>query len=110
LVESKKVLKLRDNSISQNTLSADKSKDHHKRDNLKTSIIYAILFDCLLIFGCISFICLFYVIGGILLNPLLIFGTLVIILLFALIETMNLVEKNVVINKKVGEISDEEYY
>lgn len=107
MAESKKLLQLKDNGINQSTLSADNSKENDYRGNLKTSLIYAILFDCLLIFGCISFICLFYVIGGILLNPLLIFGTLVIILLFALIETMNLVEKNVIKNKNQDEISNE---
>lgn len=105
MVESKKLLQLKDNSINQSTLSADNSKNNDYKENLKMSLIYAILFDCLLIFGCISFICLFYVIGGILLNPLLIFGTLVIILLFALFETMSLVEKSVVKNQKPGEIS-----
>ena len=70
--------------------------------NIKMSLIYALLFDSLLIFACISFICLFYIIGGILLNPLLIFGSLIIILLFALIETMNLAEKNILEKKKKG--------
>ncbi len=105
MVESKNCIQLKNKGINQNASSAIKSKDNEQKENLKTSLLYAILFDCLLIFGCISFICLFYVIGGILLNPLLIFGTLVIILLFALIETMNLVEKNVVKNKDPGEIS-----
>ena len=76
-----------------------------QKGNIKMSLVYALLFDSLIIFACISFICLFYIIGGILLNPLLIFGTLIIILLFALIETMNLVEKNILEKKKAGEQS-----
>lgn len=73
--------------------------------NMKMSLLYAILFDCLLIFSCISFICLFYAIGGVFLNPLLIFGTLMVILLFAMAETLSLVGKLSSKNKKVTENS-----
>ena len=81
------------------------NQQSEQKGNLRMGLFYAILFDSLLIFACISFISLFYVIGGLLLNPLLIFGSLVIILLFALIETMNLVEKNLVEKKKRGDQS-----
>ena len=103
-MESKKALEMKA-YLDQNKPSVISSKPPDQKKNYKMSLLYALLFDCLLIFGSISFICLFYVIGGIFLNPLLIFGTLVIILLFALIETMSLVEKNISKKKKAGEKS-----
>ena len=104
MVESKKELEIKEH-LDQYEPSAISSKNTDKKESFKMSILYALLFDCLLIFGCISFISLFYIIGGIFLNPLLIFGSLVIILLFALIETMSLVEKNASNKKKAGEKS-----
>ena len=101
MVENQNDLEIEDYYINQKR--SDLSTKQKR--NVKMGLVYAILFDCLIIFACISFICLFYVIGGILLNPLLIFGTLIVILLFALIETMNLVEKNILEKKKVGEQS-----
>jgi len=75
--------------------SAEKSQSKKKkRFNKKSSLAYSFLYNCLLIFGCISVICFFYLIGGIFINPLLLFGTILIILLLALIETMNIFEKN----------------
>lgn len=93
------------NNPEMDVLYPNQKRAHEKpeqKGNIRMSLVYALLFDILVIFACISFICIFYVIGGIFLNPLLIFGTLVIILLFALIETMNLVEKNI-LEKTEGE-------
>ncbi|MEJ2293439.1 MAG: hypothetical protein P8Y23_01565 [Candidatus Lokiarchaeota archaeon] len=96
MVENKKELEIKISSIDQNRhLHTNK-----REENIKMSLIYAFLFDVILIVICICFICLFYIVGGIFLNPLLIFITLVIILLFALIETMNLVEKDLSCKKK----------
>jgi len=104
LVESKKTLKMKA-YLDQNKPSTISSENTEQKKNYKMSLLYALLFDCLLIFGCISFICMFYAIGGIFLNPLLIFSSLVIILLFALIETMSLIEKNIKKKKDEGEKS-----
>ncbi|MFX1355812.1 MAG: hypothetical protein ACFFA8_00870 [Promethearchaeota archaeon] len=89
--------KKEENSSWKIILISEKPKSKIK---YRSSLLYAIIINTLIIVGIILTISILTIIGGIWINPALIFGIMIILVLFSVLEGLNLIQKEIDLNNK----------